>query len=285
MNNWVAIGCNPAPSKLFAADANVRLGVTPDEIFSHPANGRPIAAGRVRPARAGVNAWSVQVVLKWDRNCDPLVVMKPIVREPKEYLAKGKEYFGARIRRIRIKTPDPELDSVLMFDACAVDSMWHKPAINHSPYAWGGLTTIFRTYYGLTCAGDHYRVASAFNYHCIPSAEGWLANVSPSVESKPIRSGYESYGSTTDMLWHHYLWTGDKETLRKWVPMVDGMLKYEQANRKDSYGLFKDQCGFWASDSSNYEEGAVLSVPRMCIKCIVSGPRWLRSSARIRLHF
>jgi hypothetical protein len=258
LDNWVAVGCNPPPYRLFAADATVRLKSAPDQIFDHPAGGKPVAAGRVRPILIGNNTLKAWVVLKWGRKSDPRVVMEPIVSEPEKYLANGKKYFKTRTERIRVKTPDPEFDSVFKFDTCAIDSMWHKPAINHGPYSWGGLTTIFRVYYGATCAGDHDRIASAFNYHCIPSDEGWLSNVSPSVESHPFRSGYESYGSTTDMLWHHYLWTGDKETLRQWKPMVDGMLKYEEKNRKDSYGLFKDHLGFWCSDSSNYEEGCAV---------------------------
>jgi hypothetical protein len=258
LDNWAAVGCKPAPYRLFAADATARLTTTPDQIFNRPAEGKPLAAGRVRPSLIGKNTLEAQVVLKWDRKSDPKVVMEPIVSEPEKYSTGGKNYFKVRTERIWVKTPDPEFDSVFMFDTCAIDSMWHAPAISHGPYSWGGLTTIFRVYYGATCAGDHDRIASAFNYHCIPSDEGWLSNVSPSVENKPNRSGYENYGSTADMLWHHYLWTGDTETLRQWAPMIDGMLKYEEGNRKDAYGLFKDSLGFWCSDSSNYEEGCAV---------------------------
>lgn len=257
LRNWVAVGSLPAPSRTFVADAQRRLDSTPDGVFAHPAAGKPIAAGRLTPIATGETR-SCAMVLNWGRDTDAEAATRPLVADSFALVDRGKEYFRKRTASILVNTPDAELDTVFAFNAVAVDSLWHDPGINHGPYSWGGLTTIFRVFYGPTCCGDHRRIASALGFHCRVDENGRLRNLASTVDDEPFVSGYESFGSTVDMLWHHYLWTADRDLLRRWAPIVDQLLAYEERIQKDKRGLFRDSLGFWCSDSFNYEEGCAV---------------------------
>ena len=254
---WAAVGSSPAPEKTFTADAAGRMTNAPDRLFETPAKGSPVAAARIRPQAKGGSRRAL-IALDWGWKSEPGAKTSLLLTNAERALADGKAYFEQRPARIAIHTPDAELDTAFRFATVAADSMWHPPGISHGAYSWGGLTTIFRIFYGPTCCGDHERVDSALRLHCGVNANGQLLNLAASPTSKPTVTGYESYGSTVDMLWHHYLWTGDREILRLWRPIIDQMLAFEEKERKDARGLFIDHLGFWCSDSFDYREGCAV---------------------------
>jgi hypothetical protein len=256
--NWVAVGSTPAPSHLLVVDVEKRLDAPPDELLANPAAARPGAAGRIA-LNAGTSGKPLaSLIVNWGRNSDPAAAMKPLIAAGGERTAEAKAHFSERTGRIAIHTPDPELDMAFRFAVVGADGMWHPPGINHSPFSWPGLTTIFRIFYGLTACGDHERVASALALHCGVDARGRLKNLVSAVGQEPHATGYESYGSTVDMLWHHHLWSNDRGLLERWRPVVDQLIQYEERACKDSNGLFLDHLGFWCSDSFHYEEGCAV---------------------------
>lgn len=249
---WVALGTTPGTGVWRRVSAVDRMKRSPLEVWESAPNTRPAAAARL------VLRDSLRAVLDWGRFTDPVDTIRTRAAASGELLGEALEYFRRRVDVAAVDTPDTELNTVFRFAVTAADSMWHDPGINHGAYSWGGLTTIFRTFYGLTCIGDHDRVASALRHHALTDDRGRLRNLASSVEDRPYVSGYESYGSTSDMLWHHYRWTGDGETLRRWAPVLDALLAFEERERKDANGLFVDHLGFWASDSFSYEEGCAV---------------------------
>lgn len=256
--NWVAVASDPGPDELFSTDAGKRLDLAPDDLRAHPAAGAPAAAGRV-PLQAGTEGLpACRLLLNWGRNDDPVAAMVALLPTGGARTAEAREHFRRRTERIAIRTPDPALDTAFRFAVVAADGMWHPPGINHSPFSWPGLTPIFRTFYGLTACGDHDRVASALRLHGRVNEKGQLLNLVSAVGEEPHCSPYESYGSTVDMLWHHYLWSGDRRMLEAWLPLVDRMLAYEERERKAASGLFVDNLGFWCSDSFHYAEGSAV---------------------------
>jgi len=268
--NWVAVGTYPVSDELQSVDAEKRLKVTPMELLHCPADEKPLAAGRI-VTKKNTLGFDTCILLNWGRNTDAVKETMPLLENWQKCIEQAKGYFDARSKSITIATPNKELDTVFKFNAVALDSLWNAPGINHGAYSWGGLAAFFRNYYGLTCCGDHERVRSALSFHCGLDEKGRLRNLAGSSEEKPIAAMYESYGSILDMLWHHYLWTGDRETLKNWVFVIDGLLDYEEANRKDANGLFVDHLGFWASDSFDYENGCAVGTTFVWLMYTVRG--------------
>ena len=256
--NWVCAAAWPQAVECASVDANCQIEVAPAEIFSCPSTGSPMAALRVRAQEAGHGKAQACLALNWGRGASPQPALTADPALWRSAVAEGVAYFEERCDRIAIHTPDEELNTMFRFAAVAADGMWHPPAVNHCAYSWGGLTTIFRIFYGLTCCGDHDRVHSALDFHCALDSDGRLCNLAGSDSERPQASQYESYGSTADMLWHHYLWTGDLALLREWAPVLDALLAYEERALRDADGLYIDHLGFWASDSFEYEFGCAV---------------------------
>jgi hypothetical protein len=255
--NWVAVGSNPKPAELFVTNAENRLAEAPGKMHGHAPAGKPAAAGSVALTADG-GRLTCSLIINWGRDSDPKAAMQPLIAQSAAQVAEAKRHFEERISHVAITTPDTALDTAFRFATVAADGMWHPPGINHSPFSWGALTTIFRIYYGLTCCGDHDRVASALRLHGHVNDAGHLLNLVSAVGQQPVDSGYESYGSTVDMLWQHFLWSNDRALLTEWKPIVDALIQHEERDRKSVSGLFIDKLGFWCSDSFHYEEGSAV---------------------------
>jgi len=255
--NWVAVASKPVSNEVMIVEGTSRIDNAPLDLYKTTTTKAPVVVGKIQPVQIGEKQ-TATLVLDWGRDNDPVFQMKWAVNSLTEKVEEGKAYFTNRIETRSIKTPNDTLNTIFGFTVVAADAMWHPPGIVHTPYVWSAIINFFRNIYGITSIGDHERVASMYHLMAGNGPDGRMWGHLSSPQDEPKAAWYQSYGSVIDMLWHHYLWTNDKELLRKYAPVIDKVLAYEDSVFMDKRGLYKDKLSFWASDAFSYEEGSTV---------------------------
>jgi hypothetical protein len=186
--------------------------------------------------------------------------------------------------RIKIKTPDPYINTLGGALAVAADAVWESPSFLHGAVAWRMRLPGWRGAYLADVLGWHDRGRTHFNSYALSQvlepATGpvemdtalHLARHAEKMGTSVFSSGYISRNPGGDKRPHHYdmnlvfvdqllnhfLWTGDSAYVKTMWPLLKRHLAWEDRNFDvDGDNLYDAYAAIWASDALQYSGGGV----------------------------
>ena len=266
---------------IFPPDAMVKIAdaselKTPANYFSSSVNNSPAFAGRLKPLN-GKDYY--------------FAILNPATKPAFDYSLAGNIFLQAEearkliAGRIKIKTPDPYINTIGGALAIASDALWEAPSYLHGSIGWRMRLDGWRGAYTADALGWHDRAETHL--------ESYLQSQVMTPESGPIIAdtathlarSLEKLGTGIftagfisrdplgknlrahhydmnlvffDILLRHYAWTGDMEFLKKTWPNLKLHLQWEKRNfDADGDGLYDAYAAIWASDALQYSGGGV----------------------------
>lgn len=191
--------------------------------------------------------------------------------------AAAEKHFAELRGRVKVDTPDAEINAAVGALNVAADAVWDEPqgAIMHGAVAWRTKLLGWRGPYSLDALGWHDRARQDFEYWAtrqntkpvpdkIPPADE-SANLSRNeaglhTNGDMSNSHYDMNLVHIDAVFRHLLWTGDVEFARKEWPVIERHLAWERRNFRREFGedklpLYEAYAAIWASDDLEYFGG------------------------------
>ena len=173
--------------------------------------------------------------------------------------AEAGEFWHPR-RRLRIETPEPELDTVVNRAAVEHRYQFEYPAFIHGILGWNKYGKINFGYYAADDAGMHDEVADSL--HFISGSQD------PGGRQRYLSAAFHtiSWAEEVDFyfveqVWHHYRWTADRAFLEALYPAARRSLEHALgASDPDATGIMTGYYEFWQNDA--HSRGG---------KCVVHG--------------
>ncbi|WP_233621962.1 DUF4450 domain-containing protein [Flavobacterium agrisoli] len=191
----------------------------------------------------------------------------------------------ALANRIKVKTPDPYINTLGSALAIAADGIWESPAYLHGAIAWRMHLNAWRGAYVADPLGWHDRAKTHFTGYSksqvtepatgpvVFDAERNLARQKEEMGTSMFSSGYISRKPNNNTIAHHYdmnlvffdqmlrhfKWTGDTEFMKEMWPVLNRHIDWEKRNfDTDKDGLYDAYATIWASDALQYSGGGVI---------------------------
>ncbi len=201
-----------------------------------------------------------------------------------EIFEKSEQARQHLTKRIKIKTPDPYINTLGGALSIAADAIWENPSYLHGAVAWRSRLHGWRGIYAADPLGWHDRARTHFRAYAksqytlpadgpnVPDPEKNLARQKEEVGTALFTSGYISrrpgeiakphhYDMNLvfiDALLRHFNWTGDLDFVREMWPVIKRHLEWEKrCFDGDDNGLYDAYCCIWASDALQYSGGGV----------------------------
>lgn len=205
-------------------------------------------------------------------------------QEISEIFDKSEQARQHLAERIKIKTPDPYINTLGGALSIAADAIWEYPSYLHGAVAWRSRLNGWRGIYAGDPLGWHGRAQTHFRAYAksqytspadgpnVPDPEKNLARQKEEIGTALFTCGYISRkpGEITkphhyDMnlvfinaLLRHFNWTGDLDFVREMWPVIKRHLEWEKrCFDGDNNGLYDAYCCIWASDALQYSGGGV----------------------------
>jgi hypothetical protein len=186
--------------------------------------------------------------------------------------------------RIKIKTPDPYINTIGSALSIAADAIWETPSYLHGSIGWRMRLNGWRGAYTGDVLGWHDRARLHFRGYAqsqvITPASGpivadtalHLTRQLEKLGTSLFSSGYISRNPGGDLRPHHYdmnlvfidellwhfKWTGDIEFIKEMWPVIKRHLAWEKRNfDPGNDGLYDAYASIWASDALQYSGGSV----------------------------
>lgn len=194
--------------------------------------------------------------------------------------AQRKELAG----RIKIKTPDPYINTLGSVLSIAADAIWESPSYMHGAVAWRMRLNGWRGAYIADVLGWHDRARQHFNSYAAsqltaPPVTGVVMDTAlhlgrhqEKIGTALFSDGYISRNPNDtsrahhydmnlvfiDQLLNHFNWTGDTAYVKQMWPLLKRHLAWEKINfDADGDGLYDAYAAIWASDALQYSGGGV----------------------------
>ncbi|GEN75280.1 DUF4450 domain-containing protein [Chryseobacterium hagamense] len=184
--------------------------------------------------------------------------------------------------RIKLKTPDADLNNFGANLAVAADGIWESPTFLHGAIAWRMRLNAWRGAYTADVLSWHDRAKEHFESYARSQvlkpdsapvemdtmrhlarheekmgtsvfSNGYISR-NPNDNSKPHH--YDMNLVFFDQLFSHFNYTGDKEFLKKMWPTMVRHIDWEKRNFKRG-DLYDAYAAIWASDALQYSGGKV----------------------------
>ncbi|WP_257669681.1 DUF4450 domain-containing protein [Parapedobacter tibetensis] len=186
--------------------------------------------------------------------------------------------------RVKIKTPDPFINTLGGALSTAADAIWEDPTFLHGAVAWRMRLNAWRGAYAGDVLGWSDRARRHFESYAnsqvtapetapvVMDTALHLARHLEEMGTAMFSSGYISRNPNDNSRPHHYdmnlvffdqvlnhvNWTGDTAFMRKMWPSIKRHLAWEKRNfDMDGDGLYDAYCAIWASDGLQYSGGGV----------------------------
>ncbi|WP_348799827.1 DUF4450 domain-containing protein [Flavobacterium adhaerens] len=191
----------------------------------------------------------------------------------------------ALANRVKVKTPDPYINTLGSALAIAADGIWESPAYLHGAIAWRMHLNAWRGAYVADPLGWHDRAKTHFTGYSnsqvtepksgpiVFDEERNLARQKEEIGTSMFSSGYISRKPNNNTVAHHYdmnlvffdqmlrhfKWTGDTDFMKEMWPVLQRHLDWENRNfDPDNDGLYDAYASIWASDALQYSGGGVI---------------------------
>jgi hypothetical protein len=189
------------------------------------------------------------------------------------------------VARIKIKTPDPYLNTIGGALAVAADAIWEAPSYLHGAVGWRVRLNGWRGPYVADPTGWHDRAETHLKAYAqsqvkSPATGAVIADtamhlarskeqlgvgmftagyISREPEGKPLRAHhYDMNLVYIDQLLRHFMWTGNRSFMKESWPLLQLHLAWEKRNfDADDDGLYDAYAAIWASDALQYSGGGV----------------------------
>jgi hypothetical protein len=186
--------------------------------------------------------------------------------------------------RIKIKTPDPYINTLGAALGIAADAIWEDPTYLHGAVAWRMRLNAWRGAYTADPLGWHDRAEKHFSSYAlsqiidpvtgpiVADTALHLARQLEKIGTSLFSNGYICRNPNGDIRAHHYdmnlvfvdqllehfYWTGDLTYVKKMWPLLQRHLAWEKRNfDADGDGLYDAYAAIWASDALQYSGGGV----------------------------
>ena len=208
--------------------------------------------------------WTARMRERWfehwvGRCLHPERRFRQLMQRFEETAAEAGEFWHPR-RRLRIETPEPELDTVVNRAAVEFRYQFEYPAFIHGILGWNKYGKINFGYYAADDAGMHDEVADSL--HFISGSQD------PGGRQRYLSAAFHtiSWAEEVDFyfveqVWHHYRWTADRTFLEALYPAARRSLEHAlAASDPDATGMMTGYYEFWQNDA--HSRGG---------KCVVHG--------------
>lgn len=186
--------------------------------------------------------------------------------------------------RIKVSTPDANINTLGGALAVASDAVWESPSFLHGAVAWRMRLNGWRGAYLADVLGWHDRGRQHFSSYALSQVKSpptgpvvmdtalHLGRGAETMGTSFFSSGYISRNPGGDQRPHHYdmnlvfvdqllnhfNWTGDTAYVRTMWPLLVRHLDWEKRNfDRDGDGLYDAYAAIWASDALQYSGGGV----------------------------
>ncbi|WP_234734846.1 DUF4450 domain-containing protein [Tellurirhabdus bombi] len=201
-----------------------------------------------------------------------------------DLLQKAEQARKTLAGQVKLKTPDPYINTLGGALSVAADAIWESPTFLHGSVAWRMRLNGWRGPYAGDPLGWHDRSRAHFRAYAKsqltspevgPIVADTALNMARHLEklgTAVFSSGYICRNPNGDFRPHHYdmnlvyidellwhfNWTGDVEFIREMWPVLKRHLDWEKRNFDiDGDGLYDAYCCIWASDALQYSGGGV----------------------------
>lgn len=256
--------------------ANAHFQKTPLENYNSKADSVPMLVGQLNQFSKNGDYWSIEKTAKVDPSSQEALATKFI---------KALKQAEQMANRIKVKTPDPYINTLGGALAMAADAIWENPAYLHGAIAWRMHLNAWRGAYAADPLGWHDRAKTHFESYgnsqvidpelgpVVPDTSRNFARQLEKIGTSMFSSGYISRNPNNNKVAHHYdmnlvfidqlirhfKWTGDVAFLKKMWPVIERHLDWEKRNYDvDGDGLYDAYAAIWASDGLGYSGGGVI---------------------------
>ncbi|WP_134088079.1 DUF4450 domain-containing protein [Olivibacter sp. XZL3] len=216
----------------------------------------------------------IYISIQREKNQTPLEVIFQRAEERRKSLTE----------RVKLRTPDPYINTLGGALAIAADAIWESPTYLHGAVAWRMRLNAWRGAYVANPLGWHDRAKLHFTAYLgsqvlepatgpvVPDTSRHLARQLEKMGTAVFSSGYISRNPNDntkphhydmnlvffDQLYSHFQYTGDTAFVKESWPAVKRHLAWEKRNfDQDGDGLYDAYCAIWASDALQYSGGGV----------------------------
>lgn len=300
-------GTVPCESQLKVADAD-RLG-SPTTLWDSEGTKRPILAGR----RAIQGGDELYFALDW-------LTIQATAPKPDELpvvFAAAEARRASVAGRVRVRTPDPDMNAAVPAICSAADGIWEPPVYMHGGVAWHAPYLGWRGAYAASEFGWHNRAQTHFRAfaavqlkepatgkpHADPASNlarqaddsvVYTRGYIPVHPTKDARGCYDMQQVYIDQLLWHLLWTGDLEFAKEmWPVLVDHLQWEKRCFDADGDGLYENFANTFISDAHHYSGGGCTQASAYNYRAFVMAGRlakllgedpspWEKEAAKIR---
>ncbi|MGS2762602.1 DUF4450 domain-containing protein [Sinomicrobium sp. M5D2P9] len=272
-NDKSVFGIFPEKSVMHIADAGQQS--SPLSINASEGDSLPVITGKLEAQTSESLFWLLKRGGKDDFSLQD---------NPSEQFLHAEEVRKELANRVKVRTPDPYINTLGGALAFAADAIWEAPAYRHGAVAWRMPLNGWRGAYVADPLGWHERARLHFGSYANsqvtepvtgPVVADTLLNLARQKEeigTSLFSSGYISRNPDNNTKAHHYdmnlvfidqlldhfRWTGDIDFLRKMWPVLESHLAWEKRNfDSDGDGLYDAYASIWASDALQYNSGGV----------------------------
>lgn len=160
--------------------------------------------------------------------------------------------------RIRIKTPDQALDNAMHMLSFCLEGLWGDEAVLHGALSWRTGYLGWRSWYGVVCYGWEDRIKKCIdNFITLGLVRNGDDKGALSCLYEPEPMVYYNMNEVfTDQIRQYFEYTNDIELMRKILPVLEGIVKWENKRLKPQKEALYESClNTWISDCHWYIEG------------------------------
>ncbi|MEJ6980682.1 DUF4450 domain-containing protein [Pedobacter sp. P351] len=266
-------GLFPLGSALHIADAGKQE--SPLALADSKGNAQPVLAGRIKASAAK----SLYFLIQGPKETPTLSYsLLPGI------FGKAEAARAKLADRIKVKTPDPYINTLGGALGTAADAIWEDPTFLHGAVAWRMRLNAWRGASTADPLGWHDRakihLSSYENSQVLSPESGPItpdtalnfARQAEKMGTAVFSSGYISRNPNNNKVAHHYdmnlvffdqmlshfNWNGDLTFAKEMWPAIKRHLAWEKRNfDMDGDGLYDAYCAIWASDALQYSGGGV----------------------------
>lgn len=202
--------------------------------------------------------------------------LNPVVarQSPETCFNEGIKRTNALQNRIRINTPDKDLNALVTTSVAGLDAMWNPPVFSHGIMLWNKPYLAWRCVFGATMYGWHERVKECAAYYIghqvkeskytEPKASPERLYVDQAEDSRFFGKGYidknqyfyNMQSQFFDQIITEWRYTADKELQDVLYPALELHLEWvHECFDPDGDGLFESYRNTWPTDSHWYNGG------------------------------
>jgi hypothetical protein len=256
--------------------ANADHQNTPLELYNSNAASLPLITGKIKSISKNEMYWLLGTDNSKAENDQKTI---------KTLYEKSVQEMHLLANRVKIKTPDPYINTLGGALAIASDGIWESPAYLHGAIAWRMYLNAWRGAYTADPLGWHDRAKTHFTSYSnsqvttpltgpiVLDSVRNLASQKEEIGTSMFSSGYISRSPNKNNVAHHYdmnlvfidqmlrhfKWTGDISFMKEMWPTIERHLDWEKRNfDPDNDGLYDSYASIWASDALQYSGGGVI---------------------------